>query len=71
MPYSINTRIGVTAQVPLDYAVKLGELAESLKVSRHRLVVLALLAGLDTAAEQVRAEQATKAAKPSRTAVKE
>ncbi len=23
MPYSINTRIGVTAQVPLDYAVKL------------------------------------------------
>lgn len=71
MGNAIKGRAGLTAQMPLEYAVKLGELAEALHISRHRLTVLALFAGLDIAAAQVRAEQAAKATKPSSSDAKE
>ncbi len=54
-------RAGLTAQMPLDSVIKFGDTADRLGISRHKLTVLALLAGLDLAVAQVRAEQAATA----------
>ncbi len=64
-------RAGLAAQMPLDYVLRFGDIADALGISRHRLTVLALLAGLDIAAAQVRAEQTAKAAQQSPAAGKE
>ncbi len=71
MDYALKGRVGVTGQMPIEFGTRLEQLAESLNVSRHRLTVLALFAGIDIAAAQIRAEQAAKAAKQPRTTVKE
>ncbi len=62
MSYTLKGRAGLTAQMPLDYVIKFGVTADSLGISRHKLTVLALLAGLDIAVAQVKAEQAAAAA---------
>ncbi len=71
MSYANQGRAGLTTQLPIPFFLELTELAESLKVSRHRLALVALRAGLDTAVEQIRAEQATEAAQQPPAAVKE
>jgi predicted transcriptional regulator len=71
MPYSIRTHLAVTGKVPVEFAAKLRQLAESLHVSRHRLIVRALLIGLDTAAAQIQAETAAEATHQPPAAVKE
>ncbi len=64
-------RAGLTTQLPIPFFLEIAELAESLGVARHKLALMALRAGLDTAVEQIRAEQATEAAQQPRAAGKE
>lgn len=59
--YRPSPRLSLTAQVPIERFNEVSELAESLGIPRHRLLLAALEIGIPLAAAQL-GSQATQAA---------